>query len=157
MNKDQGRVHPARGVTVPPHASPGPSETLSSSPAKPFPLHWLLPKYLVKSLPSSNHQTNKPSLDLMPYLSLSCSTTLLRVDPLSTSSLRRHITDPAPLPPGHTVGLHLPASFAVSCGHIHRFWAVGCEWKRASHLRSHSPNLQGAGASCSWHTSQGLA
>lgn len=56
-------------VTVPPHASQGPSETLISHPAKPFSLHWLLPGYMVKSLPSSNQGTDKPSLALTPYLS----------------------------------------------------------------------------------------
>lgn len=56
-------------VTVPPHASQGPSETLISPPAKPFSLHGLLPEYMVKSLPSSTHQTNKTFFDLMPCLS----------------------------------------------------------------------------------------
>lgn len=127
-------------VTVPPHASQGPSETLICPPAKPFSLHCLLLGYMVKSPPSSNHQTNKSSLDLMPYLS----SVLLSQTPQPCPHCLHLLTEktssrPRSLRPGHTGGLHLPASLAVSCGHIHSFWPRGCEWKRASHLIPVSP------------------
>lgn len=142
----ESRVHSTRGslpVTALPHGSQGPSETLIFPPAKPFSLHWLLPAYMAKSLPSSNLQTNKSSVDLMPCLS----SVLLSQTPKLCPHYLHLLTEktysrPRSFLPGHTAGLQLAASPAFNCGHMHRFWLLRCERKRASHLLSYFPSLQ---------------
>lgn len=124
INRDPGQglfsqrqLCPSLSLLVPPM---GPLRPYISFPAKPFSLRWLLPGYVVKSLPSSNQRTSKPSFDLMPYLfSVSSAKLPSIVHTISASSLRRHRPpDPLPLLPEHTAGLRLPASLAVRCGHV---------------------------------------
>lgn len=142
-DKQRSRAGPtqpeaALSITVSPGATHGTSNSLDLFPSETFSLHWLLPGYMVKLLPSSNQQTSKLCFDLTPYLfSVSSARLPSIVHTVSTSSLRRHRPpDPPPLLPERTAGPRLPASPAVRCGHVPEFWPVGCEWKRARHIQS---------------------
>ena len=149
MNRDLGQglsrqrhLYPSLSLLMPAMVSLRPLISLLAKPY--FSLHWLLPGHMVKSLPSSNQQTNKPSLDLMPYLSSVFSAKLLSVvRTISASSPRRHCPpEPSPLLPRHAAGLHFPASFAVRCGHVHEFWPGDASGREPATFSPAPQNLQ---------------